>query len=86
MKESKKKQKVVTNDLEDCYQWHEGLDPDHIFDKEREMTMQLRETVSELANESDKFVAVFIFARRHGILPSLPRERRGERERGEGER
>jgi len=63
----KKESVVVTNDLENCFQWHEGLDPDHIFDEEKEMIQQLREVIPELVNESDKFVAVFLFARRHNM-------------------
>jgi len=61
------KKTKVTNDLEDCFQWREGLDPDHIFDKEKEMIKQLREIIPELDHENDKFVAVFLFARRHDI-------------------
>ena len=56
------------NDLAEKFQWHEGLDPDHIFDEEREMIKFLRTKVPELEQEDDKFVATFLFARRHDIL------------------
>lgn len=61
--------KVKTeNDLEERFQWHKGLDPDHIFDDERELIKKLRAVIPELEKENDKFVAVFLFARRHSIL------------------
>ena len=56
------------NDLDERFQWHKGLDPDHIFEGELEMIKKLRDRVPQLENETDKFVAVFLFARRHGIL------------------
>lgn len=60
--------KVKTeNDLEERFQWHKGLDPDHIFDDELVLIKKLREQIPELHKETDKFVAVFLFARRHSI-------------------
>lgn len=56
------------NDLEERFQWHKGLDPDHIFEDELDMIKKLRKEIPELALESDKFVAVFLFSRRHSIL------------------
>lgn len=55
------------NELDERFQWREGLDPDHIFDEEREMIKELRKEVPELEKEDDKFVAVFLFSRRHDL-------------------
>jgi len=55
------------NDLEERFQWHKGLNPDHIFEDELEMIKKLRQKVPQLENETDKFVAVFLFARRHNM-------------------
>jgi len=55
------------NDLEERFQWHEGLDPDHIFDEEREMIKELRKNIPQLQHETDKFIATFLFARRHNM-------------------
>lgn len=60
--------KVKTdNDLEERFQWHKGLDPDHIFEDEYVLIKKLRDQIPELAKETDKFCAVFLFARRHNI-------------------
>lgn len=56
------------NDLEERFQWHKGLDPNHIFEDELEMIKKLRKEIPELELENDKFVAAFLFARRHSIL------------------
>lgn len=53
------------NDLEERFQWHEGMDPDHIFEDEHRMIKELRAKIPELKDETDKFVAVFLFSRRH---------------------
>jgi len=55
------------NELAERFQWHEGLDVDHIFDEEKEMIKELRAEVPELKDETDKFVAVFLFSRRHDL-------------------
>jgi len=55
------------NELDERFQWHEGLDPDHIFDEEKEMIQILRSKVPDLEAEDDKFVATFLFARRHDM-------------------
>jgi len=62
-----KKQTKTDNDLEERFQWHKELDPDHIFEEELEMIKKLRKQIPELALESDKFVAAFLFARRHNL-------------------
>ena len=60
--------KVKTeNDLEERFQWNTSLNPDHIFEDELEMIKELRKVIPELELEDDKFVAVFLFARRHSI-------------------
>jgi len=55
------------NELDERFQWHEGLDPDHIFDEEKEMIHVLRSKIPDLESEDEKFVATFLFARRHDI-------------------
>lgn len=55
------------NDLDPRFQWYEGLAPDHLFEEELLMIKELRVHVPQLAFESDKFVAAFLFSRRHGI-------------------
>lgn len=55
------------NDLDERFQWHKGLDPDHIFEGEMEMIKKLRERIPQLEHETDKFIAVFLFARRHDM-------------------
>lgn len=60
--------KVKTeNDLEERFQWKQGMDPDHIFDDELVLIKKLRERIPELEKENDKFIACFLFARRHNI-------------------
>lgn len=56
------------NDLDERFQWHKGLDPEHIFDGELEIINKLRATIPQLEKETDKFVACFLFARRHSIF------------------
>jgi len=67
----KDKRKKTENDLDERFQWVEGLDPDHIFDDEKEMIAQLREAIPQLVDESDKFVATFLFARRHDLKETI---------------
>lgn len=55
------------NDLDPRFQWNETLDPDHIFTEELTMVKELRGRVPQLEKESDKFIACFLFARRHNI-------------------
>jgi len=57
----------TANQLDARFQWHEGLDMDHIFEEEKEMIQQLREKIPQLEQETDKFIAVFLFSRRHNI-------------------
>lgn len=61
------------NDLEERFQWREGMDPDHIFDEEREMIGKIREEIPELKDESDKFVVVFLFYTRHDVTATTAR-------------
>jgi len=55
------------NDLDERFQWHKGLDPDHIFEGEMEMIKKLRAAIPQLDKETDKFIACFLFSRRHDI-------------------
>jgi len=59
------------NDLDARFQWREGLDPDYIFDEEKEMIKELRLQVPQLETETDKFVATFLFSRRHDITATV---------------
>jgi hypothetical protein len=59
--------KKTENDLEEGFQWHKELDPDHIFEGELELINKLRDQIPELELETDKFVAVFLFSRRHNF-------------------
>jgi len=63
-KDSKPK---TDNELHERFQWTKELDPDHIFEEEKEMIKELREKIPQLEKESDKFVATFLFARRHDV-------------------
>jgi len=49
------------------FQWHEGLDPEYIFEEERKMIKTLRGRIPQLACETDKFVAAFLFSRHHDL-------------------
>jgi len=55
------------NDLDQRFQWQEGLDPDHIFTEELAMIKEMRLRIPQLEKETDKFVATFLFARRHNL-------------------
>lgn len=55
------------NDLDNRFQWHVELDPDYIFTEEMAMIKELRSRIPQLSNESDKFIAVFLFSRRHNV-------------------
>lgn len=59
------------NDLDEKFQWHKGLDPDHIFEEELELIKKLRDKIPELAKETDKFACVFLFARRHNLEETI---------------
>jgi len=61
------KRPKTENDLDEKFQWNKTLDPDHIFEEELEMIKKLRKQIPELELENDKFVAVFLFARRHNL-------------------
>jgi len=61
------KRPKTENDLDERFQWHKELDPDHIFEEELEMIKKLRKQIPELEHENDKVVAVFLFSRRHNL-------------------
>jgi len=60
--------KCEDNGLDTRFQWREGLPADYIFDEEKEMIKGLRDLVPQLEYETDKFVATFLFSRRHDIV------------------
>jgi len=53
------------NQLDPKYQLHPGQDPEHIFPEEYELIKILRAKRPALQRESDKFLVVFLCARRH---------------------
>jgi len=55
------------NQLDERFQLQAHHDPNHIFPEEYEMIKELRKRRPELEKESDKFLCVFLFARRHNI-------------------
>jgi len=61
------KRPKTENDLDEKFQWHKDLDPDHIFEEELELIKKLRSQVPELEHENDKFIAAFLFSRRHNV-------------------
>jgi hypothetical protein len=71
------KRPKTENDLDERFQWNKDLSPDHIFEEELEMIKKLRKQIPELELENDKFVAVFLFARRHGIIVRKKRMGKG---------
>jgi len=69
---SKDKDKVETfNQLDPKFQLTPDHDPDHIFPEEYEFIKTLRSKRPELSGESDKFLVVFLCARRHNIDDTL---------------
>lgn len=67
----KKDKKETFNSLDEKYQLQPGMDDDHIFPGELELIAQLRKVRPELEKESDKFLCVFLFARRHNFEDTL---------------
>jgi len=60
------KAKVETfNSLDEKYQLKPEHDDNHIFPDELELIAELRKQRPELEKETDKFLCVFLFARRH---------------------
>jgi len=67
-KEKKDKVKVETfNSLDEKYQLKPEHDDNHIFPDELELVAELRKRRPELEKETDKFLCVFLFARRHNL-------------------
>jgi len=66
-KEGKDKKVETFNSLDECFQLQPHHDDNHIFPEEQEMINDIRKRRPELEKESDKFVCVFLFARRHNV-------------------
>lgn len=71
-KKDKKDKKVETfNSLDEKYQLKPEHDDNHIFPEEYELIAELRKKRPELEKETDKFLCVFLFARRHNLDDTL---------------
>lgn len=71
-KEDKKdEEKETFNQLDERFQVLDHHDPEIIFPEEQEMCKELRTQRPELEKESDKFLVVFLCARRHSIEDTL---------------
>lgn len=69
---SKKGEKPATfNQLDEKFQLQPHHDPNHIFPEELEKIQELRKRRPELEKESDKFLCVFLLARRHALEETL---------------
>eukprot|EP01122_Echinamoeba_exundans_P002782 TRINITY_DN1276_c0_g1_i1.p1 TRINITY_DN1276_c0_g1~~TRINITY_DN1276_c0_g1_i1.p1 ORF type:complete len:131 (-),score=27.29 TRINITY_DN1276_c0_g1_i1:311-676(-) len=53
------------NDLDERFQIKPDMDPEYIFDEEKQMIAQLREKFADLKYYSDKMLCWFLCARRH---------------------
>jgi len=63
---AEKAEKVETfNSLDERFQLKPEHDDNHIFPEELELISELRKRRPELEKETDKFLCVFLFARRH---------------------
>lgn len=59
------------NQLDHRFQLQPHHDPNHIFPEEYEMIKELRTKRPALSKESDKFLVVFLCARRHNLAETL---------------
>lgn len=59
------------NQLDEQFQVDDSMDPDIIFPAEYEMIKELRALRPELEKETDKFLCVFLCARRHSIADTI---------------
>lgn len=64
---SKKDKAETFNALDERFQLQPHHDDDHIFPEELEMISELRRLRPELEKETDKFLCVFLFSRRHNV-------------------
>jgi len=68
---SKKKSAETFNSLDERFQLTAEHDDNYIFPEELELIGQLRKANPELEKETDKFLCVFLFARRHNVEETL---------------
>eukprot|EP01111_Echinosteliopsis_oligospora_P013661 TRINITY_DN4954_c0_g1_i1.p1 TRINITY_DN4954_c0_g1~~TRINITY_DN4954_c0_g1_i1.p1 ORF type:complete len:310 (-),score=73.80 TRINITY_DN4954_c0_g1_i1:84-1013(-) len=66
-----KEKKETFNQLDERFQLTDQHDPEHIFPDEYEMIAELRRERPELEKETDKFLVVFLCARRHNIPETI---------------
>jgi len=64
-KKEKEKSAETFNSLDERFQLHPHHEDNHIFPEEYELIKELRKRRPELERETDKFLCVFLFARRH---------------------
>ncbi|PRP88479.1 tyrosine-protein phosphatase non-receptor type 9-like [Planoprotostelium fungivorum] len=67
MGKTKNKEDKPFNRLAAEFQWTPDLDEDHIFPREREMILKLRDANPDIQDWSDKLILYFLFARRHDL-------------------
>lgn len=63
--------KETLNSLDERFQLTEEHDDNHIFPEELELINEMRRRRPELEKESDKFLCVFLFARRHDLEETI---------------
>lgn len=66
-KESKDKRGETFNSLDERFQLQPHHEDNHIFPEEHEMILEMRKRRPELDKETDKFLCVFLFSRRHNV-------------------
>jgi len=70
-KEKDQKKGETFNALDERFQLQPQHDDNHIFPEEYEMITEMRRKKPELEKESDKFLCVFLFSRRHDVEDTL---------------
>jgi hypothetical protein len=65
--EKEKERKETFNSLDERFQLKPEHDDNYIFPEELELINEIRKRRPELEKESDKFICVFLFARRHHL-------------------
>lgn len=70
-KEKEEAKKETFNQLDERFQVLDHHDPEIIFPDEYQMIKELREQRPELEKETDKFLVVFLCARRHNVPDTI---------------
>jgi len=66
-KDKGKDKKETFNSLDERFQLQPHHDDNHIFPEEYEMIAEIRKKRPELEKETDKFLCIFLFSRRHDV-------------------